>query len=62
MRKNLLTMLTAMMICGLTVPTMSACSNDDDNNAEASQEQAVKMFYVVEVSDDVLKVAASQKK
>ena len=57
MRKNLLTMLTAMMICGLIVPTMSACSTDDDNNAEAPQEQAVKMFYVVEVSDDVLKVA-----
>ena len=58
MRKNLLTMLTAMMICGLTVPTMSACSSDDDNNAEAPQEQAdVQMTYVVELTDDVLKVA-----
>ena len=32
---------------------MSACSSD----VETPQEQAVKMFYVVEVSDDVLKVA-----
>ena len=50
-------MLTAMMICGLTVPTMSACSSDNDDKTETPQEQAVKMFYVVEVSDDVLKVA-----
>jgi hypothetical protein len=57
MRKNLLTMLTAMMICGLTVPTMSACSSDNDNKTETPQEQAVTMYYGVEVSDDVLKVA-----
>ena len=56
MKKNLLTMLAAMMICGFTVTAMSACSSDNDNN-DAPQEQAVKMFYVVEVSDDVLKVA-----
>ena len=56
MRKNLLTMLAAIMICGLTVTMLSACSSDNDNN-DAPQEQAVKMFYVVEVSDDVLKVA-----
>lgn len=32
---NLFTMLTAIMICGLTVTMLSACSSDDDNNAEA---------------------------
>ena len=53
MKKNLITML----ICGLTVTMLSACSSDDDNKTEPPQEQAVKMFYVVEVSDDVLKVA-----
>ena len=45
------------MICGFTVTAMSACSSDDDNKTETPQEQTVKMFYVVEVSDDVLKVA-----
>ena len=55
---NLFTMLTAIMICGLTVTMLSACSSDDDNNAEAPQEQAdVQMTYAVEVTDDVLKVA-----
>ena len=49
--------LTAIMICGFTVTAMSACSSDDDNKTETPQEQTVKMFYVVEVSDDVLKVA-----
>ena len=57
MKKNLLTMLAAIMFCGFTVTVLSACSSDDDNNTETPQEQAVKMFYVVEVSDDVLKVA-----
>ena len=62
MRKNLLTMLTcgraAILTCGLTVTLLSACSSgDDDNKTETPQEQTVKMFYVVEVSDDVLKVA-----
>jgi hypothetical protein len=56
MKKNLLTMLAAIMFCGFTVTAMSACSSDDDKT-ETQQEQAVKMFYVVEVSDDVLKVA-----
>jgi hypothetical protein len=56
MKKNLLTMLAAIMFCGFTVTAMSACSSDDDKT-ETPQEQAVKMFYVVEVSDDVLKVA-----
>ena len=58
MKKNLLTMLAAIFICGFTVTAMSACSSgDDDNKTETPQEQAVKMFYVVEVSDDVLNVA-----
>ena len=50
-------MLTAIMTCGLTAVMLSACSSDDDNNAEAPQEQAdVQMMYAVEVTDDVLKV------
>ena len=50
-------MLTAIFICGFAVTAMSACSSDNDNKTETPQEQTVKMFYVVEVSDDVLKVA-----
>ena len=57
MRKNLLTMLAAIIICGLTAVMLSACSSDNDDKTETPQEQTVKMFYVVEVSDDVLKVA-----
>ena len=58
MRKNILLMMAAILTCGLTVTAISACSSDDDDNkTESPQEQAVKMFYVVEVSDDVLKVA-----
>ena len=58
MKKKYLWMLAAILICGLTVTTLSACSSgDDDNKTETPQEQAVKMFYFVEVSDDVLKVA-----
>ena len=58
MKKKYLWMLAAILICGLTAVTLSACSSgDDDNKTETPQEQAVKMFYVVEVSDDVLKVA-----
>lgn len=58
MKKNLLTMLAAILFCGFTVTWLSACSSgDDDNKTEPPQEQTVKMFYVVEVSDDVLKVA-----
>ena len=57
MKKNLLTMLAAILFCGLAVTAMSACSSDNDNKTETPQEQTVKMFYVVEVSDDVLKVA-----
>ena len=57
MKKNLLTMLAAIFICGFTVTWLSACSSDNDNKTDPPQEQTVKMFYVVEVSDDVLKVA-----
>ena len=58
MRKNILLMMAAILTCGLTVTAISACSSgDDDNKTETPQEQAVKIFYVVEVSDDVLKVA-----
>ena len=46
----------AILTCGLTVTLLSACSSDNDNN-DAPQEQAVKMYYGVKVSDDVLKVA-----
>ena len=55
MRKNLLTMLAAILICGLTVSTLSACSSDDDDKTEGKTE--VTMMYVVKVTDDVLKVA-----
>jgi hypothetical protein len=55
MKKNILWMLAAILICGLTVTTMSACSSDDDNKTEGKTE--VTMMYVVKVSDDVLKVA-----
>ena len=50
-------MLAAIMFCGFTVTVLSACSSDNDDKTETPQEQTVKMFYVVEVSDDVLKVA-----
>ena len=57
MRKNLLTMLAAIMFCGFAMTVLSACSSDNDNKTNPPQEQTVKMFYVVEVNDDVLKVA-----
>ena len=57
MRKNILLMMAAILTCGLAVTGLSACSSSDDDKTEPPQEQAVKMFYVVEVSDDVLKVA-----
>ena len=57
MRKNILLMMAAILTCGLTVTAISACSSGGDDKTETPQEQAVKMFYVVEVSDDVLKVA-----
>ena len=55
MKKNILWMLAAILFCGLTVTTMSACSSDDDDKTEGKTE--VTMMYVVKVSDDVLKVA-----
>ena len=57
MKKVKLWMMAAILFCGLTVTMWSACSSGDDDKTETPQEQAVKMFYVVEVSDDVLKVA-----
>ena len=57
MRKNILLMMAAILTCGFTVTWLSACSSDNDDKTETPQEQTVKMFYVVEVSDDVLKVA-----
>ena len=55
MKKKYLWMLAAILICGLTVTTMSACSSDDDDKTEGKTE--VTMMYIVKVSDDVLKVA-----
>jgi len=58
MKKNILWMLTglaAILICGLTVTTLSACSSDDDDKTEGKTE--VTMMYIVKVTDDVLKVA-----
>ncbi len=55
MKKNILWMLAAILICGLTVTTLSACSSDDDDKTEGKTE--VTMMYVVKVTDDVLKVA-----
>ena len=57
MRRKFIWMLAAILFCGFTVTWLSACSSGDDDKTETPQEQAVKMFYVVEVSDDVLKVA-----
>ena len=57
MRKNMLWMLAAILVCGFTVTALSACSSDDDNKTEPEQETEVLMMYVVEVSADVLKVA-----
>ena len=54
MKKNLLWMLAAILICGLTVTTMSACSSDDDKTEGKTE---VTMMYAVKVTDDVLKVA-----
>ena len=55
MKKNVLTMLAAIFICGLTAVTLSACSSDDDDKTEGKTE--VTMMYAVKVTDDVLKVA-----
>ena len=55
MKKNILWMLAAIFICGLTAVTLSACSSDDDDKTEGKTE--VTMMYAVKVTDDVLKVA-----
>ena len=55
MKKNVLWILAAILVCGLTVTALSACSSDDDDKTEAKPE--VTMMYYLKVSDDVLKVA-----
>ena len=55
MKKNMLWMIAAILVCGLTVTMWSACSSDDDDKTEAKPE--VTMMYYLKVSDDVLKVA-----
>ena len=55
MKKNMLWMMAAILVCGLTVTMWSACSSDDDDKTEAKPE--VTMMYYLKVSDDVLKVA-----
>ena len=57
MKKNILWMLAAILICGLTVTTMSACSSDDDKNDKADATVEKEIMYAVQISDDVLKVA-----
>ena len=60
MKKNILWMLTglaAILICGLTVTTLSACSSDDDKNDKADATVEKEVMYAVQISDDVLKVA-----
>ena len=57
MKKNLLTMLAAILICGLTVTTLSACSSDDDKNDKADATVEKEIMYAVQISDDVLVVS-----
>ena len=57
MKKNILWILAAILICGLTVTTMSACSSDDDKNDKADATVEKEIMYAVQISDDVLKVA-----
>ena len=57
MKKNILWMLAAILICGLTVTTMSACSSDDDKNDNGNATVEKEIMYAVQISDDVLKVA-----
>ena len=57
MKKNILWMLAAILICGLTVTTLSACSIDDDKNDKADATVEKEIMYAVQISDDVLKVA-----
>ena len=57
MKKNILWMLAAILICGLTVTTLSACSSDDDKSDKADATVEKEIMYAVQISDDVLKVA-----
>ena len=57
MKKNLLWMLAAIFVCGLTAVTLSACSSDDDKNDKADATVEKEIMYAVQISDDVLKVA-----
>ena len=57
MKKNLLWMLAAIFVCGLTAVTLSACSSDDDKNDKADASVEKEIMYAVQISDDVLKVA-----
>ena len=53
----MLTGLASILICGLTVTTLSACSSDDDKNDKADATVEKEIMYAVQISDDVLKVA-----
>ena len=55
MRKKILWMLAAILTCGLTVTTMTACSSSDDDKTDGQPQKEI--LYVVKISDDVLKVA-----
>ena len=55
MKKNILWMLAAILTCGLTVTTMTACSSSDDDKTDGQPQKEI--LYVVKISDDVLKVA-----
>ena len=57
MKKNILWILAAILICGLTVTTLSACSSDDDKNDKPDATVEKEIMYAVQISDDVLKVA-----
>ena len=57
MKKNLLWMLAAIFVCGLTAVTLSACSSDDDKNDKPDATVEKEIMYAVQISDDVLKVA-----
>ena len=48
-------MLAAILTCGLTVTTMTACSSSDDDKTDGQPQKEI--LYVVKISDDVLKVA-----
>ncbi len=45
MKKNLLWMLAAIFVCGLTAVTLSACSSDDDKNDKADATVEKEIMY-----------------